>query len=57
VLALSGCLAQEEEANDNGPQEQPVRPTDVARLPEVVESAPLTVDQPAGPKADATPSG
>ena len=57
VLALSGCLSQPEEANDNGPQEQPVRPTDVAREPEVVESAPGTVDQPDGPKADETPAG
>jgi starvation-inducible outer membrane lipoprotein len=46
ALVLTGCLSQPEVANDNGPQEQPVRPTDVVREPEVVESPPLTVDQP-----------
>lgn len=54
ALALSGCLSQPEEANDNAPQEQPTRPPDVERTPEVVESPPLTVDQPAGPTS--TPS-
>ncbi len=49
ALVLSGCLSQPEEANDNGPQEQPVRPTDVVREPVVVESPPLTVDQPGSP--------
>ena len=46
ALALSGCLSQPEVANDNGPQEQPTRPPDVERTPEVVETAPLTVDPP-----------
>ncbi len=48
VLALSGCLDQPEEANDNGPQEQPERPapTEVLRTPETVPTAPLTVDPP-----------
>lgn len=54
VLALAACT-QPEEANDNGPQEQPVRPTDVARLPEPVESPPLTTDQPEG--MNPTPAG
>ena len=56
ALVLSGCLSQPEEANDNGPQEQPTRPPNVERTPEVVESPPLTVDQPAGPKTDPSPS-
>ena len=46
VLALSGCLSQPEEANNNGPQEQPTRPADVVRTPETVPTAPLTVDPP-----------
>jgi starvation-inducible outer membrane lipoprotein len=33
ALALSGCLTQPEEANDNGPQPQPDRPTDVVQEP------------------------
>lgn len=34
VLVLSGCLDQPEEANDNGPQPQPDRPTGVVSEPE-----------------------
>jgi starvation-inducible outer membrane lipoprotein len=56
ALALSGCLSQPEEANDNGPQEQPTRPPDVVREPEVVESPGLTADQPDGPKTNPSPS-
>ena len=44
-LALTGC-AQPEEANDNGPQEQPTRPAEVPRTPQSDPSAPLTVDPP-----------
>jgi len=55
LLALLGCR-QPEEANDNGPQEQPVRPPSVFREPVPVESPPLTVDQPEGPKVDESPS-
>ena len=54
LLALLGCR-QPEEANDNGPQEQPERPPSVFREPVPVETAPLTVDQPKGPKADHSP--
>ena len=36
ALTLSGCLNQPEEANDNGPQEQPEQPAGVEQ-PEVVE--------------------
>ena len=46
ALALSGCLAQEQEANDNGPQPFPDQPGDVIRTPAPVESAPLTVPLP-----------
>ena len=42
VLALSGCLTQPEEANDNGPQPDPTQPGDVVRTPVPVETAPLT---------------
>lgn len=33
VLALSGCLNQPEEANNNGPQPQPDRPTGIVQVP------------------------
>ena len=46
VLALSGCLDQPEEANDNGPQEQPTTPGEVRRTPQPDPSASLTVDAP-----------
>jgi PBP1b-binding outer membrane lipoprotein LpoB len=46
VLVLSGCLDQPEEANDNGPQEQPIAPPSVVREPVPVESAPDAVEQP-----------
>ena len=46
ALALTGCLSQPEEANDNGPQEQPQVPPSVFRTPAPVETAPLTVDPP-----------
>ncbi len=46
VLALSGCLTQPEEANDNGPQPDPTQPAGVVRTPEPVESAPSTVPLP-----------
>ena len=36
ALALSGCLNQNEDANDNGPQPQPERTPGVEQ-PEVVE--------------------
>ena len=51
VLPLSACGSQAD-ANDNGPQEQPTRPPGVVREPVPVESPPLTVNQPEGPKAD-----
>ena len=44
-LVLTGC-AQPEEANDNGPQEQPSRPGELQRTPQSDPSAPLTVDPP-----------
>ena len=46
VLALSGCLTQPEEANDNGPQPDPTQPGGIVRTPEPVESAPSTVPLP-----------
>ena len=46
VLALSGCLTQPEEANDNGPQPDPAQPGDVVRTPVPVESAPSAVPLP-----------
>ncbi len=46
VLALSGCLTQPQEANDNGPQPDPTQPGDVVRTPEPVETAPSTVPLP-----------
>jgi len=46
VLALSGCLTQPQEANDNGPQPDPTQPGDVVRTPEPVESAPSAVPLP-----------
>jgi hypothetical protein len=46
VLALSGCLTQAEEANDNGPQPDAVQPGDVERTPVPVEEAPSTVPLP-----------
>ncbi len=45
ALALVGCR-QPAEANNNGPQDQPTRPAGVVREPQVVETAPLTVDPP-----------
>jgi hypothetical protein len=33
LLAVTGCLAQPQEANDNGPQVDPVQPGDVDRTP------------------------
>ena len=45
ALALTGC-AQPEEANDNGPQEQPTTPGEVRRTPQPDPSASLTVDAP-----------
>ena len=44
-LALTGC-AQPEEANDNGPQDQPSRPGEIRRTPQSDPSASLTVDPP-----------
>ena len=46
VLALSGCLTQPQEANDNGPQPDPTQPGDVVRTPQPVETAPSTVPLP-----------
>ena len=46
VLALSGCLTQAEEANDNGPQPDATQPGDVVRTPVPVETAPSTVPLP-----------
>ena len=46
VLALSGCLTQPQEANDNGPQRDPDQPSDVVRTPVPVETAPSTVPLP-----------
>jgi hypothetical protein len=45
-VLLAGCTDQPEEANDNGPQPDPVQPGDVERTPAPVESAPLTVPLP-----------
>ena len=45
ALALTGCLDQPEEANDNGPIEVPSLPA-VERTPVPVETAPLTVEVP-----------
>ena len=46
VLALSGCLSQPQEANDNGPQPDPTQPGDVVRTPVPVETAPSTIPLP-----------
>ena len=46
VLALSGCVTQPEEANDNGPQPDPTQPGGIVRTPEPVEEAPSTVPLP-----------
>jgi hypothetical protein len=46
VLALSGCLAQDQDANDNPPPVMPSPPGDVVRTPEPVESAPAIVEAP-----------
>ncbi len=56
VLALSGCLAQPEVANDNGPQPDPTQPGDVVRTPVPVETAPLTEPLP-GPSNSPNVSG
>jgi hypothetical protein len=56
VLALSGCLTQGEEANDNGPQPDPTQPGGVVRTPEPVETAPSTVPLP-GPSNSPNVSG
>ena len=56
VLALSGCLTQPEEANDNGPQPDPTQPGGIVRTPEPVESAPSTVPLP-GPTNSPNVSG
>ena len=39
VLALTACTEQPQEANDNGPQPDPVQPGDVVRTPEAVDGA------------------
>jgi hypothetical protein len=46
VLAVAGCTSQPEEANDNGPQPDPVQPSDVDRTPVPSESPSLTVPLP-----------
>ena len=46
VLGLTGCTAQPQEANDNGPQPDPSQPGDVIRTPAPVESAPTAVPLP-----------
>ena len=46
VLALSGCLVQDQEANDNPPPVMPSPPAGVVRTPEAVESAPAVVEAP-----------
>jgi hypothetical protein len=46
ALALTGCLDQPEEANDNGPLEVPSLAPSVFRTPVPVESPPLTVEVP-----------
>jgi len=46
VLALSGCLTQDQDANDNPPPVMPTAPADVVRTPEAVESAPAIVEAP-----------
>ena len=45
ALAVTGCTAQPEVANDNGPQPDPTQPGDVVRTPEPVEDAPLVVEE------------
>ena len=44
ALALTGC-EQPLEANDNGPQPDPVQPGGVSRTPEPVEEAPPVVEE------------
>ena len=46
VLALAGCIAQPQEANDNGPDPNPVQPGDIIRTPVPVEEAPTAVPLP-----------
>ena len=46
VLALSGCLAQDQDANNEPPTVLPSPPADVVRTPEAVESAPAVVEAP-----------
>ena len=46
VLVLSGCLVQDQDANDNPPPVMPNAPGDVVRTPEPVESAPAVVEAP-----------
>ena len=60
-LAVTGCTDQPEEANDNGPQPDPVVSEFQTRTPAPVESAPLTVPLPGetnspNVSADVTPS-
>ena len=46
VLVLSGCLAQDKDANDNPTPVMPTAPANVLRTPEPVESAPAIVEAP-----------
>jgi hypothetical protein len=46
VLVLSGCLAQDKDANDNPTPVLPSPPPGVVRTPEPVESAPAVVEAP-----------
>ncbi len=46
VLALTGCVDQPEEANNNGPETDPSQPAGVIRTPAPAQSAPLTVPLP-----------
>jgi hypothetical protein len=46
VLVLSGCLAQDTDANDNPTPVMPTAPGNVVRTPEPVESAPAVVEAP-----------
>ena len=55
VLALTGC-EQPQEANDNGPEADPVQPGGVTRTPEPVEEAPLTTPLPGESNSPNVPS-
>ena len=51
ALALTGCLSQPEEANDNRPPAVPSLPPNIVRTPEPVEDVPLVVEPPGPTRA------